>query len=224
MGAGEAPGSQASRRVEGDKLDEPSAGGQVHQTFPVRTGRSRGRSGVGVGSEAGKVMRSKRPLLLSVAAAAALAVLAVLWLAARPHPPIHGEEARQIAQEMLGRYLQDTMRSGSEFGPATVEEHPDGWDFRYPVKGVADSNLGIFVRRDGSADYNEAPEPSPSNGVVPRPIAREGVGEHGLPARPAHGAGRGRGDLARLPRRLRCSASAPRLAARERAGYPLQLT
>ena len=66
--------------------------------------------------------------------------------------------ADRIARQYLDSFVANAPKASEALGTVTVEQIDDGWSYRWSCKTNQASGLGVFVGRDGSSDYTEAPD------------------------------------------------------------------
>ena len=71
--------------------------------------------------------------------------------------PIDRSQADEIAGDWYREFVRDQPAQAEMLGALTVQEHDDGWSYRWPCKNGVDSSLGVYVERSGQADYDQAP-------------------------------------------------------------------
>ena len=95
--------------------------------------------------------RRMRTLILS----AALIVTCVGCAASSAS--IERREADAIADDFYRDFQHEEPKQAAMLGSLSVQVHDDGWHYRWACKTSKDSGLGVFVGRNGQADYDEAP-------------------------------------------------------------------
>ena len=70
---------------------------------------------------------------------------------------IERREADAIADDFYRDFQHEEPKQAAMLGSLSVQVHDDGWHYRWACKTSKDSGLGVFVGRNGQADYDEAP-------------------------------------------------------------------
>lgn len=75
----------------------------------------------------------------------------------QPIKHITKQQAYTIANDLFNDYKLKRGNYQDDLGKPTVVPSGEGWEFTYQVRSDPSRRLGIFVNRNGTADYSEAP-------------------------------------------------------------------